>query len=444
MALKGTLGDFSLSDILQLIGLQRKTGVLVLSRDDVQVSIGFEGGRVVHAESSDRTIEQRVGQLLVRIGKLTEARLDHALEIQQQTLQRIGQVLVERGWTDRESLQRQLRLQVSETIFELFRWQDGEYDFRPDAEVDYDRQLMTPIPCEQLIMEGAQMADEWPHIERVIPSRLVVLRLTAEAHQRLATSSSESSEVKGSVYEDDIDFGFIPSDPLDEPERGGPGLEATQLQVLRWIDGRRSALEVAELSELGTFDAFKMMAELMDQRLVELAPRDEDGDVHAPRRGLLETALPGRLLAAVIAVAATAGMVVAGADLSRIISPEVPIGSPPETLSAPTVMTGALGLDRTRAAASRARLARIDRALRTFYLANRAWPATLDELGYQGLIPEDLLQDPWGRPYTYTIRNWGYRLEALPHPLPVPPIEHRFSTLERSAHLPSRAAAETP
>jgi hypothetical protein len=444
MALKGTLGDFSLSDILQLIGLQRKTGVLVLSRDDVQVSIGFEDGRVVHAESSDRTIEQRVGQLLVRIGKLTEARLDHALEIQRETLQRIGQVLVERGWTDRESLQRQLRLQVSETIFELFRWQDGEYDFRPDAEVDWDRELMVPIPCEQLIMEGAQMADEWPQIERAIPSRFAVLRLTPEAQQRLATSSTESSEVKGSVYEDDIDFGFIPSDPLDEPERGGPGLEAAQLQVMRWVDGRRSALEVAELSELGTFDAFKMMAELIDQRLIEVAPRDDGEAEHLPRRGLLETALPGRLLGAVIVVATVAGLVVAAADTVRLLAPEIPVGRPPETLSAPAVTAGMLGLDRTRAAASRARIARIDRALRAFYLANRAWPASLAELGHQELIPRDLLIDPWGRPYVYTVRSWGYRLEAPLEPLPVPPIEHRFSTLERSAQLPPGATAATP
>jgi hypothetical protein len=441
MALKGTLGDFSLSDILQLIGLQRKTGLLVLSRDDVRVSIGFDQGRVVHAESSDRTIDQRVGQLLVRIGKLTEARLEQALEIQRETLQRVGKVLVDRGWTDRESLQRQLRLQVSETIFELFRWEDGEYDFRPDAEVDWDSELMIPIPCEQLIMEGAQMADEWPQIERVIPSRSVVLRLTPEAERKLATSSSESTEVQGSVYEDDIDFGFIPSDPLAESERAGPKPEGVQIQVLRWIDGRRSALEVAELSELGIFDAFKLMADLVDQRLIEVAPRDEEEPARR-RRGLLETAVPGPLLGAVLAVAATAGIVVGGADLVKILSPGVPVGSPPETLSAPRAMTAMLGLDRTRAAASRARLARIDRALRAYYLAERGWPGSLEELARRGLIARDLLKDPWQRPYAYTIRTWGYRLEAPERPLPVPPVEHRFTTLERAARLPARASPE--
>ena len=49
MALRGTLGDFSLADILQLIGLQRKTGVLVLRRGSDEVSIGFDAGRVVSA-----------------------------------------------------------------------------------------------------------------------------------------------------------------------------------------------------------------------------------------------------------------------------------------------------------------------------------------------------------------------------------------------------------
>jgi len=54
VALRGTLGDFSLADILQLIGLQRKTGLLVLQRGEERVQVVFENGRVVAAETSLR------------------------------------------------------------------------------------------------------------------------------------------------------------------------------------------------------------------------------------------------------------------------------------------------------------------------------------------------------------------------------------------------------
>ena len=44
MALEGTLRDFSFADILQLISLQRKTGVLTLKHEDKLVTISFLDG----------------------------------------------------------------------------------------------------------------------------------------------------------------------------------------------------------------------------------------------------------------------------------------------------------------------------------------------------------------------------------------------------------------
>ena len=48
MALEGTIRDFGLPDIFQLIGLQRKTGHLTLAneKDDESVTVTFENGMV--------------------------------------------------------------------------------------------------------------------------------------------------------------------------------------------------------------------------------------------------------------------------------------------------------------------------------------------------------------------------------------------------------------
>ena len=46
MALEGTIKDFGLPDIFQLIGLQRKTGLLTLKHDTEDVTVTFEGGMV--------------------------------------------------------------------------------------------------------------------------------------------------------------------------------------------------------------------------------------------------------------------------------------------------------------------------------------------------------------------------------------------------------------
>jgi len=52
MGLEGTLRVFSLTDIFQVLGLQRKSGVLTVEGDDDTVTISFLGGQVVAAESA--------------------------------------------------------------------------------------------------------------------------------------------------------------------------------------------------------------------------------------------------------------------------------------------------------------------------------------------------------------------------------------------------------
>ena len=56
MALSGTLKDFALPDIFQLIGMQRKTGLLTLESDRETVSVIFEQGMVVHSDSTIRRL----------------------------------------------------------------------------------------------------------------------------------------------------------------------------------------------------------------------------------------------------------------------------------------------------------------------------------------------------------------------------------------------------
>ena len=52
MALQGTLKDFALPDILQLIGIQRKTGILTMENDEDTVTVQFVQGNVVGADTS--------------------------------------------------------------------------------------------------------------------------------------------------------------------------------------------------------------------------------------------------------------------------------------------------------------------------------------------------------------------------------------------------------
>ena len=408
MALTGTLGDFSLTDVLQLIGLQRKSGVLYLHRGEEQVSIGFDSGRVVSAESNRRPAEFKVGQLLVRTGKLTEERLNEALRRQQATLQRLGHVLVESNWVDKETVRRQLLLQITETIYDLFRWKDGEYDFRPEARVEWDRGYIDPIPSENLLMEGARMIDEWPLVERVIPSRAVVLGLTSRGASILATAP-DAQEARGSVYDQDIDFGVIPSDPLGEP--GAPRRRFTDREraVLRWVDGRRPAGEIAELSGLGTFEGFHLMADLVEAGLLELVETAEGGA--KPKTALLlRLAAPAKALAAAVATLAVLGSLAAVQEAVRAVAPGARPIPAATFIGSADALSGVAGLEQLRRAVSGARMARLEAALTAHMFSQGAWPRTLDDLAERGFASRADLEDPWGDRYSYEATAVGWRL----------------------------------
>ena len=169
MALKGTLKDFGIAEILQLIGQQAKSGVLHLeSRDDL-IHIAIADGNVVRAESAGRKTRERLGNLLVRAEVITEEELAYALDAQRRSLRRLGDILVELGLVTKQDLREMTALQTTETVYRLFHWKSGTYEFEP-GDVEWDPETVTPLRAESVLMEGFGQVDEWPLVRRKITS----------------------------------------------------------------------------------------------------------------------------------------------------------------------------------------------------------------------------------------------------------------------------------
>jgi hypothetical protein len=245
MALEGTIKEFGLADIFQLIGLQKKTGTLFLKGPDGTVNIHFEDGMVVKAEDSQKRPKYLCGNILLRRGKIAERQLQQALEIQKSTAQKLGNVLISQGLLNKEELRDMLSFQLREAIYKVFRWKGGDYKFYQDR-VDYDRDTVVPISSEHLLMDGIRMLDEWPMIEKKLPGQDVVLR-------RNDNSGFVEEEDQG----EDIFGGF--------DEKGSKtGLSKELSHVLDLVDGKRSIYEIIEESCLGEFDTSKSLVELLD------------------------------------------------------------------------------------------------------------------------------------------------------------------------------------
>src|SRR5438128_6238500 len=195
MALEGTLRDFSLADIFQLIGLQRKTGVLTLRTKDDTVTVTFLDGKVVGADSLNHRLENRLGHVLIKSGLLQQDQLNRALEIQKETLQRLGFILTHYGIISAESLKHAIQLQILQIVYRLFRWKDGDYHFSQETTIEYDRDNVVPITAESILMEGARMIDEWPIIEKRIRSYDMVFRKKMTDQEIVVVGAEEADEV---------------------------------------------------------------------------------------------------------------------------------------------------------------------------------------------------------------------------------------------------------
>jgi len=180
VAIEGPLKELGLHDVFQLLDLSRKTGVLrvtsPLRRN--QGTVYFDGGAIVGAEV--RSNPHPLGEMLVRTGRLTETELAMARDLQSRgDRRRLGEILVATGALTHRELERQVRLQIEEVVFEVVSWQEGYFSFTEGPLADLHTEAEIRIPTEAVLMEGARRIDEWSRIERHVPHLAVVPSLEA-------------------------------------------------------------------------------------------------------------------------------------------------------------------------------------------------------------------------------------------------------------------------
>src|SRR5712691_4455400 len=176
MPIEGPLRELGIHDVFQLLDLSRKTGVLRVTSElrHNAGTISFEGGAIIFAEI--RSNPHPLGALLLRTGKITEADLERARDMQERQGdgRRLGEILVSLGALTPRELERQVRFQIEEVVFEDMSWREGYFSFSEGTPTELPTDAVVRIPTEALLMEGARRIDEWSRIEGRIPHLGVV------------------------------------------------------------------------------------------------------------------------------------------------------------------------------------------------------------------------------------------------------------------------------
>ena len=381
MALKGTLKDFGIADILQLIGQQGKTGMLHLKAKDQEVHIHFKEGNIVRAESSTRNKKDLIGTMLTRAQLIDEGQLQMALDTQKRTLQRLGDVLVSLNAISAEKFKQMVTLQTTETLFKLFTWKSGSYGFeQTDVEAD---PAFVPLRAESVLMEGFRMVDEWPVVKRKITS----YEMTFERLKELPPAPPTANEFDAALddaFEDKKEVRGGEFQSVGDMERKVYGL-ATPTRTVR---------ELIDLSCLGEFDTCKALCNLVNlEYLKTVAVQGKSMELDRQDTFLEKSfAVLGRV---------AVGLMVVGAVF--FIATRADFGA--------LKLGGAAAMAYTDPAAqrfiSRQQLSRIESAIALYRLEKGDLPEKLDALVEAGLLKGDDLRYPWRDGYFYRRTEAG-------------------------------------
>jgi curved DNA-binding protein CbpA len=227
----GDIKDMTIPWLFQDLRKEKETGTVVFSHDREIKKVFFKNGDILFASSN--LDEDRLGEFLMRTGRITRTQFDKALETVIRTGKKLGAVLFEMGILTAQDLVAQVRLQVKAIIINIFSWRDGGYQFDgsplPASEI-----IPIHMSTGDLIIEGIRNLD-WNGVRKSLPSIKTILR-----------TSTDPSLLFQRVH-----------------------LDQDQQAVLSLIDGSKDIHEICVLSGIGDFNALKAIYALLALRMAE-------------------------------------------------------------------------------------------------------------------------------------------------------------------------------
>jgi hypothetical protein len=231
--LKGDVDILGLGNLLQLLSMNKREGVLTVVRANDRKTIHFAPSSIRLLSSTMRRIN-RLGKILLRRKRITKEDLVALLKEQKLLGWKLGQIAVTSGLVKKKDIEEALREQIEEEIFDMFMWSEAAFEFaegrtvraepdNPLAGLSFDTNVTS------LLLEAARRADELAMIRRILRDDEMVL-----------------SKFPFDVQVDEL----------------GTDLEAVE-EVLSCLTGRRTVREVVQASIYPRFVTMRAIYRLL-------------------------------------------------------------------------------------------------------------------------------------------------------------------------------------
>jgi len=393
VAFGGSLQDFGMPEILQMIGSENKTGILSIKRKREKMSIFFERGKVVWLDSPTAKLEEMVIDILKTTGRISE-REYYALKADGTIKNhRLSTSVGNLKLISLADLQRLANFCLLENFYPVFRWKSGEYNFTQRLLVaNYDKKMLQPLDINGVVMEGVRQLDEWVRIEDIISSTGMVFQ-KVRSNESLVFLDPKSGE-NSDIFGDDIfgdEGGASKAKEEEKPDKAYPQdalfLDDTQMAVFSLMDGRYTLDDISKLGEIGAFDVCKTAAKLLRANVIEKPVGKIKKGKKKPLSGKL---LYNTLFFGVLSVFLFFLSISLGNNMAAFI---IPSENFKEEVSR---VQDAFALHKKK---------KLIFAVEVYRLRSGAYPDKLLELVRFGLLEKNDLLDPRNREYSYKKVN---------------------------------------
>jgi len=167
-------GSSDAAMLLARMFAQGATGRIGFRRDDVEAIVYFDRGRPVFASSNEP--RDRMGELLLREGKITASQYDRCQAVVIASGRRMGEILVDLGYLKRRELLPAVRRHVEDIVYSLFGWERGTYHVTFDPQPSAERIRLSRHPAA-LILEGIRRKLDRTTLERLIGPMSTVIEV---------------------------------------------------------------------------------------------------------------------------------------------------------------------------------------------------------------------------------------------------------------------------
>jgi CheY-like chemotaxis protein len=230
--IQGNLASFRIVEVLQMLGLQRQTGRLAISRSEEGAEIYFKDGTIVFASSNSDGSKTGLEELLRRSCRMTDDGILHVLRIAEITSQPIDRILAKEKMLDLRTFEDCLKRHTESTVYKVMAWNDGTFFFEKAPPPLFATPMQLKV--DDLLLEGARRADEWTLIQQKIPNFAIVFEPMIGDADELTTR----------------------------------GMSNTDMKIFSLVDGKRTVQAIIDDSYLSEFEVAKSMFILLSVNLI--------------------------------------------------------------------------------------------------------------------------------------------------------------------------------